>query len=976
MMEDLYKKLSEIGELQPLSPGGRFLLFGSNSIWYVHSGAVDVFLTKNNLTIYENTGDETNLDSLHHSFRIDEGQIYPGTDEPLENKWYLLARVCSKAVIFKIKLDCLAGLKSELTVLLAKKIDELIFKLARSNIQQPFPKLYLDAYSLNEAKIVPNQNIFSSKGVLWFQLSGECWFIGDSGFLVSEKANYSAISPFSWFQILSETQLLFISTLDLLKSENGWFSIREYIKLILKLQLIYIDNAYLYNNVLLYEKIKYNQAAIIESITNLKSAYELPRIQLFISTIELNFLYTACSYIANYLGVNLKFNSEELNKTGNISNLKKIMTSSNLFFREIYLRRNWYEFDHGPLLVFKKNDNQPIALIPKNDKQYLIYEKADSIGECLTEGKAKLLKDIAYSICPGSGVKCFSFMALMRASTSKFSSKVLKILFYYSLTTFFALLVPILSQFLFNDVIMMNDKSQLFEIAIIFLVTTISISIFDLTKHYVLLNIETKFDCNVHSIFWDRILKLPVGFFKEFTTGELVSRISNLFEIRLSASNGLVRIFLDGLFSIASIFLLFYYQLYLALFVTFFISFYLFSSYFIIKKTVAYENEIVLGDTKIFALLGEILLGITKIRLCGAEYRAFLNWSREFSLIQGFVRKNQKVMVLFNSFISAMPLLILCSMYIGLGIFYQEGYYLSTGNFMAFNIALGQVILTLYSMIKEVEKIVKVYSLYSKTKIFIESVPEVATGAKDPGELLGEVEINHVSFKHPNTENIILKEININIKQGEYIALVGKSGAGKSTLLRLLLGFERPTTGRIYFDNKDMSDLDVSLLRKHIGVVLQHDDLTPGNIFSNISGVCDLTIDEAWAVAEKCDIAKDILAMPMQMNTMISMGGSGLSGGQKQRLLLARAIAGNPKILILDEATRALDNVTQRNVVENLSKMKITKIVVAHRLSTLMRVDKIFVLDEGVIAEVGTYDELIRKKGAFYQFTKKQNLSY
>jgi ATP-binding cassette subfamily C protein len=272
----------------------------------------------------------------------------------------------------------------------------------------------------------------------------------------------------------------------------------------------------------------------------------------------------------------------------------------------------------------------------------------------------------------------------------------------------------------------------------------------------------------------------------------------------------------------------------------------------------------------------------------------------------------------------------------------------------------------------ELNNLLVISPLYNKSKIFIEALPEVSDDTQDPGEIKGDIEINKLSFKYKHGHSAILKDINLHISPGDYVAIVGKSGSGKSTLLRLLLGFEVPSNGRIYFDSKDTATLDYNLIRRQFGVVLQHDELNPGNIFSNISGISDLTIDEAWEIAEKAGIAKDILDMPMQMNTIINLEGSGLSGGQKQRLLIARAIARDPKVLILDEATRALDNVTQRMVIDSLSKMKMTRIVVAHRLSTLVQVDKIFVLSDGQIVEMGNYSELLNKKGHFYSLVQKQ----
>ena len=221
----------------------------------------------------------------------------------------------------------------------------------------------------------------------------------------------------------------------------------------------------------------------------------------------------------------------------------------------------------------------------------------------------------------------------------------------------------------------------------------------------------------------------------------------------------------------------------------------------------------------------------------------------------------------------------------------------------------------------------------------------------------------------------VIDNLSLKIKSGQYVAIVGRTGCGKSTLLRLLLGFETPQKGAIYYDGRDLSSLDLKSLRRNIGAVMQNGKLFQGDIYSNIVISAPwLSVNEAWEAAEIAGIAEDIRSMPMGMNTVISEGTGGISGGQKQRLMIARAVAPNPKILMFDEATSALDNITQKKVSQALDGLKCTRLVIAHRLSTIRRCDRILVLDGGKIVEDGTYEQLIAEKGYFYELVQRQRL--
>jgi ABC-type bacteriocin/lantibiotic exporter with double-glycine peptidase domain len=260
-------------------------------------------------------------------------------------------------------------------------------------------------------------------------------------------------------------------------------------------------------------------------------------------------------------------------------------------------------------------------------------------------------------------------------------------------------------------------------------------------------------------------------------------------------------------------------------------------------------------------------------------------------------------------------------------------------------------------------------------KPVLDASPEADKGKPVVKPLSGNIEINNVSFRYSENSPIIINNLSLKIKRGQYIAIVGRTGCGKSTLFRILLGFEEPDQGAVYFDDTDISKIDLRSLRRQIGVVMQNGKLFQGDIYSNIViSAPRLTVDDAWEAAETAGIADAIREMPMGMHTVVTEGSGGISGGQKQRIMIARAIAPKPKILLFDEATSALDNITQKQVSDALAALKSTRIVIAHRLSTIKQCDRVVVLDQGSVIEDGTYDELIKKDGYFAELVRRQQV--
>jgi ATP-binding cassette subfamily C protein len=296
----------------------------------------------------------------------------------------------------------------------------------------------------------------------------------------------------------------------------------------------------------------------------------------------------------------------------------------------------------------------------------------------------------------------------------------------------------------------------------------------------------------------------------------------------------------------------------------------------------------------------------------------------------------------------------------------------SVGSFVSFNGAFGQFLAGVLGLVGALNTIVAVVPLYERLRPILEAPSETKADSATPGVMGGEVRLSHATFRYNPEGPPTLDNVSLKIASGEYVAFVGASGSGKSTILRLVLGFEQPESGAVYLDGLDLATLDLRAMRRQIGVVLQSGRLQAGSIFENIVGAAPLTMDDAWEAARLAGLASDIEAMPMGLHTVLSEGAQGISGGQRQRLLIARALVRKPRLLILDEATSALDNRTQAAVKETLDKLNVTRIVVAHRLSTITDVHRIFVFDQGRLIETGGYKELLERGGHFAALARRQ----
>ena len=467
-----------------------------------------------------------------------------------------------------------------------------------------------------------------------------------------------------------------------------------------------------------------------------------------------------------------------------------------------------------------------------------------------------------------------------------------------------------------------------------------------------------------------RLMNLPPRFFRDYSSGELSLRASSVSQICKLILGDIFSIGLTSLMSLVYITQVFQFARALVapaiVIIVLTVTFGVVAS--LMQMNIA--KQLLQHEAKDKGLAYSIITGVQKIKLAGAEKRAFAKWANAYSHVAQLLYDPPTFLKLSTVFTTAISLIGTIVLY-----FLAVKTKVSPSEYIAFNSAFGMVMGAFTSLAGVALTVAKIKPILEMAEPILKTEPESSENKTMVTEISGSIELSNVCFRYTDTMPYVIEGMDLKIKAGEYVAIVGSSGCGKSTLMRLLLGFEKPDKGAVYYDGRDISGLDLRSLRQRIGSVTQNGSLFQGDIYSNIViSAPHLTVDDAWKAAELAGIADDIREMPMGMNTMIAEGAGGISGGQKQRIMIARALAPSPKVLMFDEATSALDNVTQKKISDSLDGLNCTRIVIAHRLSTIRHCDRILVLDRGRIVEQGTYDELIKLNGMFAALVERQRL--
>jgi NHLM bacteriocin system ABC transporter ATP-binding protein len=687
-------------------------------------------------------------------------------------------------------------------------------------------------------------------------------------------------------------------------------------------------------------------------------------------------LLAACRSIGRQLGVEMLAPKGFAPSANPLSDAGVIARASAVRFRNVVLKGSWWKEDNGPLLAFRPAETQgapavALALL-RRGRSYYIHDPEKETRKLLTADEAISIHPRAVMFYRPFPARPLKWTDLLLFGLHGTWPDVITMLVIGAAAGLLALAMPVATGILFDTIIPGSQRTQLYQMAAMLFAINITGFLISLTSSVAMRRMEGSMEAAIQSAVWDRLLGLPVRFFKQYSSGDLVSRSLAIGQIRQMLTGAVLTSLLTGVFSVFSFILLFQYSSSLALIATLLV---------LVAALVSagcgwlqMKNQRAIYEVmgKISALTLDLMTGISKLRMSGTESQAFARWATEFTRQKQISKKAAHVSIGVSIFNGMFPSLT------GIMIFYcgwkmmAGGAGLTPGGFVAFNAAFGQFLGSALGLAMTAISVIGIIPAYERARPILDAIPEATGASLDPGCLRGAIECSRISFRYEDNLPLVLNDISLQIKPGQFVAFVGHSGSGKSTLFRLLLGFERPESGSIYFDGMDLADIDPQALRRQMGVVMQNGRVFDGDLFTNIVGASPLTIADAWDAARGAGFDKDIEAMPMGMHTVISEGGGGLSGGQRQRLMIARAIVHRPRILLFDEATSALDNQTQSIVSRSLEKLDATRVVIAHRLSTIIKADQIYVFDQGRIAQRGTYDDLIGQEGLFRDLAARQ----
>ena len=651
--------------------------------------------------------------------------------------------------------------------------------------------------------------------------------------------------------------------------------------------------------------------------------------------------------------------------------LEYLMRPHGIMRRTVRLDKGWYRDAVGAMLGTRRDDGSVIALIPGTFGGYRFFDRKAGKTVRVSRVNEDVIGTEAiafYKPFPLTKMTMGSFVKYLTEQISVSDITVLCIATF--VVSLVGLLVPHINKLLLGDVLKSGNTTALIGAGIYLLCASIGMLLFGVVRSLVNSRIGTKLSINVEAASMMRLLSLPADFFRDYSSGELSNRLQYVEQLAGQIVDMVLSTTLSSLFSLIYIFQIFRYAPGLvapAMIVTLAT---LIVTMISVAAQVKITKERMLLGTKESGISYALISGIQKIRLAGAEKRAFARWGSAYAKQAKLAYNPPLFLKISQVIVTAISLIGTMVIY-----FYAVRTNVSVSDYYAFNTSYGLMSAAFGALAMIVSTIAQIKPTLEMVRPLFETAPEVAEDKEVITRLKGGVELNNVTFRYSEDMPPVLEDLSLKIEPGQYVAIVGKTGCGKSTLMRIMLGFEKPQKGAVYYDGKDLKKIDLKSLRRKIGSVMQNGKLFSGDIYSNIVISSPwLTLDDAWEAAKIAGIDEDIRNMPMGMNTMISEGQGGISGGQRQRLLIARAVAQKPKILIFDEATSALDNLTQKHVSEALDAMKCTRIVIAHRLSTIKQCDRIIVLDGGKIVEDGTYDELIANNGFFALLVARQRL--
>lgn len=952
------------GRLRPLEGNAALMLDDPHAVWLVYAGKIDVF------SVRQEGGQA--IAPRRHVARLEPGQLFFGMDLAANGQGMgLLATGVLGTEVVRLTQDRLRELaaESEFAGLVAAQLDAWIAALSQA-LNNALPPKALTLLDLAQETTLRADGVALPRhGVLWVTLlRGSALFAGRQDLPPVGPDEIVPLSQHTWLRARDDSTLIGADSASLGQRDPSWQGLARFHARALQALRQNLDRDEAAERTRIGDKLASERTVVGHAFANIASLLNPQSGRTAGAVTDADALRAACHLVAGALQIDLQPALRALG-TDEPLTVRAIARAANLRVREVSLRGQWWKTDSGPIVASLEN-GQPVALIPTSPTSYALHDAAARTVEPVTAA-------VAASVAPSGFVfyrpfprQPLSVWDLLRFGSLGAGRDLGVVLLMGIAAGLLGLVTPIASQRIFDDVLPHGDKGELLGIGLFLAAIAGASALFQITRSVAVLRIEGRLDASIQAAVWDRLLSLPAPFFRQYTAGDLGSRAMGINAIRHVLSGPVTTTILSAIFSVFNVALLFYYDAVLALaalaLVAVAVAVTLVSGY----VQVRYQRALMAIQGQISGLLLQMLNGIAKFRVIGAEDRAFVLWTDRFVEQRRLAYRARLVQTNLQTFNAAYPIITSLTIFAVLALTHGGG--LTTGAFIAFNAAYAQVLANALQVSAAVITILNVIPLYERARPILYALPEVDDATAAPGELSGAIEVSHASFRYSADGPPVLQDVSIAVKPGELVALVGPSGSGKSTVLRLLLGFEQPEAGGVFYDGQDLVGLNVREVRRQIGTVIQNGKVMSGTLLQNIIGSSQLTVEDAWEAARMAGLDADIKAMPMGMFTVVSEEGGTFSGGQRQRLMIARALAHRPRIVYFDEATSALDNRTQEIVTRSMESLHATRVVIAHRLSTIINADRIYVMRNGRVVQSGTYNDLLQQPGLFADLARRQ----
>jgi NHLM bacteriocin system ABC transporter ATP-binding protein len=940
----------------PLSANRPRLLHDRAHLWRVESGAVDLFLVR--------LRQGRPVGARYPLFRVEVGELlFPFAPEGGdETGWGVLASGVPGTAIRGAPWSRLDNRPAVL-----RALENWVEALTGALHKAAPPRDYVELDG-RAGTVPPKHSALLLEGMGWLRvLEGEAVYLGIEQFPLTPEHGLLPVARDLWVDTLSECRVAITSAAKLIRDGQLRAALESLHRLALQGYAHQAEVANTQGAERLRHQRERDRSLFRGALTGLLGILE-PRLAAKAAAAEGNPVLDAARLVGAELGVEIEAPIGE--DADADQGVQAIARASRLRTRQVVLAGRWWSNDNGPLLAFREQDGAPLALLPRGGG-YVARLPAEGGEKKVNEAFSETLKPLAHSFYRPLPSHPLSAGHLFRFARFGLGKDITTVLLMGISGGLLGLIPPIAIGMLVDTIIPGAERFQLYQLTGALIAIAIGMALFEITRAVSTVRVESRMDASLQAAVWDRILNLPVPFFRDYTAGDLATRAMGINAIRQALSGTTVTTLMASIFASFNLALMFYYSWELALVGLALVLVGVLATLGAGYLTLSYQRSVTELDGRISGLVLQLIGAIAKLRGAGAERRAFEQWSGKFSEQRQTVYKARITSAAVSTLNAVLPILSTLCIFAYMAFWADTGN-VTTGQFLSFIAAFGTLLGASLQTAATVIQVLNIVPIYERAKPILLAEPEVDVRKGDPGRLSGDIEVSHVHFRYDPDGPDILKDVSIRALPGDFIALVGSSGSGKSTLLRLLLGFEQPATGAVYYDAKNLADLDLRGVRRQIGVVLQNGQLMAGDINTNIVGALPLGTDAAWEAARMAGLEADIKAMPMGMYTLVSEGSGTLSGGQRQRLLIARALVSRPRLIYFDEATSALDNPTQAQISASLDRMQATRIVIAHRLSTIRNADRIYVLDRGQVVETGDYDELMQQGGLFADLAKRQ----